>query len=293
MKTSILASLFTSLLASAPACADFTLFQSGSVDGQFGWTARDAAGNSVNPYDQAITVDASGKKVLRMSNAVTSGAFSDQVFSATTATAAGETGSRLWNASNDVAGASDFLATIRFRSATGAAQSGLELSLAASAKQSTVRMTQLRIVDTGLGFDLRFTDMAGSSFVTKTVATGLSYTETHTIALGIDFNDGVRQQDGLLFGNDVVTISVNGMRVASGTTWEQYYYSNELTVPGSPRLQAVNSLLLRASGTAAPSTLGQGLLFSEVSVAIPAPASVALLGVAVGLRRNRRRSPAR
>ena len=282
----------------------------GTVDVQNGWTTRDAftSATSVGKWDQQVQQvnDGNGnRKVFRMSNAITSGTYSSQVFSSTAAQVAGETGSALWNnrGTNGAApfnpaqfganAATDtFYSSLSFRSATGAGQAGLAVVLSASAKQSGVRMSWLQLQDTGSGgFNLNFIDTGanGSFNSSVTIASALSYTALHTLEMGITFVDGVNTVGGQIFGNDVLTIRLNGALIHTGTTWESYYYSNELITAGTPRLQAVDSMLFRVAGTAATSTSGNGFYFEDFAIGVvPAPGAIALLGVA-GLAGGRRR----
>jgi len=257
--------------------------------------------------------DANGnRKVFRMSNAITSSTYSSQVFSATSGQVAGETNAALWNnrgtngsaplspaQAGAYAASNTFYSSVSFRSATGAAQSGLSLTLSASAKQSSVRMSWINLQDTGSGFNVNFYDTgANGAFAASstTIASGLSYSALHTLQMGITFVDGVTTVGSQVFGNDVVNIWLNGTLIHTGTTWESYYYSNAgernavASGPG-PRLQAVDSMLFRVSGTAATGTSGNGFYFEDFAIGntiVPAPGALALLGVA-GLAGSRRR----
>jgi hypothetical protein len=295
---------------------DFSSFSLGSVNGQgasFAWQSG-YSGEGVNsawrsndpnapsngaggsPFDQSV-VDVGGSRYWRMSNAVTSSGFSNQPFVAASAIA-GEAGSLTYaqpsiNGGNLASTTNQFNSTVYFQSATGAAQAGLSLTLSASALQSTVRMTFLAIVDTGTGFDLRFYESGlNGSFAPSatTIATGLSYTANYKLEKNITFVDGVNGGPGNITGNDIVEIKLNDVLIHTGTTWESYYYLNELAPSGgNPRLQAVNSLLFRAAGTAASGTNGQGFLFGQPTV-IPGSglAAIGTLGLA-GMARRRRR----
>ena len=293
------------VLVSVAEAGTFSSFSLGSVNGQQGWTMQDSFGNSVTAFNQSIKQDGNGNNVFQMSNAVTNSSYSNQVFSNTSSAVAGESSSAaLYNnyGTNHLApynpaqyGAyatdSQFSTSFSFRSATGAAQSGLSLTLSASAKQSTVRMTWLQLKDTGSGFNLEYFETQGSDFVAATLATGLSYTATHDVSMTIDFVAGVNTVGGVNYGNDVLKIYLGGQLIKTGTTWESYYYANELTPSGgAPRIQAVNSMLLRSSGTAAAGTAGNGFYFSDFTVgnAVPAPGAAALIGLA-GLVASRRR----
>lgn len=293
-------------VAAATASASFDTFNLGTIDQQQGWTTRDGFQTSVTVgnWDQAV-VQVGAKRVWRISNAVTSGTYASQTFSSTSAEVAGETGSALWNDRGTNGSAptapqfgafatnNQFYSRVDFRSATGAAQNGLAITLSASAKQSSVRMSWLQIADTGSGFDLRVynTGLNGTfPSSSTTIASGLSYTDLHSIETTIDFVDGVTNTGSGIMSNDVLKVYLNGSLVHTGSTWESYYYLNELTTPGQPRLQAVDSMLFRVAGTAAPGTLGNGFYFENVVVGnVPAPGVLALLGAAglVGSRRRR------
>jgi hypothetical protein len=99
--------------------------------------------------------------------------------------------------------------------------------------------------------------------------------------MDITFVDGVDHidPDGTVWGNDIVNVYVDNALVHTGTTWESYYYDYERIDPGSPRLQAVDSLMFRARGIAAPSTLGAGLYFDNIDLEpVPEPISMVMLG---------------
>jgi len=285
----------------------------GTVDGQNGWTTRDAftSATTVGRWDQQVkqVSDANGtRNVFRMSNAITSSTYSSQVFSATSGQVAGEANAALWNDRGTngsapfsppqygaYAATDTFYSKVSFRSATGAAQSGLALTLSASAKQSTVRMSWLQLQDTGSGFNLNVYDLLGNGAfpaAATTIASGLSYSDLHTIETGITFVDGVSTVGGQIYSNDVLKIWLNGSLIHTGSTWESYYYNFERITAGTPRLQAVDSMLFRVAGTAATGTSGNGFYFEDFAIGntiVPAPGAIALLGAAglVGSRRRR------
>ncbi len=266
----------------------FDSFTTGvSINGQSGWTVEDQWGYDFveggKPYnlDEQIVDDGTGNKVWRISSAYAYSEYSSQPFSPTTARVAGENGSSLWNDRGPDhtnpynpphfganAATDRFHAAFDFRSATGAAQPGLAITLSPSAKQSTVRMSYLRISDNGSsGFDLLFYDTSNGdqNWNPTTVATGLSYSGWHSIVMDIEFVDGVDTGGGQVNGNDVVRVYVDGILGHTGTTWESYYYAEGEGVT-EPRLQAVDSLLFRVAGTASPATLGNGFYFDNVQV---------------------------
>lgn len=283
MISRILAAATLASVAAAPLAAqDFSSFNLGSIDQQQGWTTRDAftSCTTINTtWNQAIK-DVNGVRVWQLSNAVTSGTYSSKPFSPVTAQVAGETGASLWN-NRGTNGCSPtavqfganattnrFYHSTTFRSATGAPQPGLFVTLSPSAKQATVRMSWLQLKDNGsTGIDLLFYDLAPSASSTgqfvaaTTIATGLSYTDAHTVSMTIDFVDGVTDNGGMISGNDVVKIHLNGSLIHTGSTWESYYYFSEQIVAGTPRKQAVNAMLYNVSGTAAPATAGNGFHF--------------------------------
>ena len=286
----------------------------GTVDGQNGWTTRDAftSSTTVGKWDQQVMQvnDANGsRKVFRMSNALASSTYSSQVFSAVSGQVAGESNAALWNDRGTVgssptspqfgayAAANTITSSLSFRSATGAAQAGLGLTWSFSAKQSSVRMSYLRVEDNGsTGFNLIYSDPGANGAFSPgypfiTIASGLSYTQLHTIDMGITFVDGVSNVGGQIFGNDIFTIRLNGSTIYTGTTWEAYYYNNERITAGTPRLQAVDSVLFRVSGSNTPGVSGGGFYFEDFSIsnsAVPAPGAAALIGLA-GLVTGRRR----
>ena len=298
--------------AASAAVSTFETFNTGvSVNGQSGWTVEDAWGYDMSEggwgtnLDEKVVDDGTGNKVWRISNAYAYNAYSSQPFSPTAESVAGETGSSLWNDRGPDhtnpynpphfganATTNQFYSSFDFRSATGAAQSGLAITLSPSAKQSSVRMSYLKISDNGsTGFDLLFYDTSNGDqdWNPTTVASGLSYSDWHSIDMDVAFVDGVDNSGGQINGNDVVKIYVDGSLEHTGTTWESYYYAEGEGVT-EPRLQAVDSLLFRVTGTAAPATLDNGFYFDNVEISnVPEPATICLLGLgALSLIRRKR-----
>lgn len=268
------------------------------------WSVVDEWNTSPGTYDQSI-VSIAGNNAWRMSNAVTDGGYSSQPWSPSVA-AAGEPGSNLWNdrgtdhtapigpLANGGATTDRFFFEFDFGSATGSTQSGLFLSLSPGPRQSAFRQSYLGLSgDSGGGLGISFYDTnAAGGFPQTQVATGLDAALVHHIAMEILFMDGLNG-DGT--GNDVVNVFVNGALAHTGTTWETYY---RLTA-GLPDEIAVDSVMFRASGTAALGTSGNGFVFDNVrlfsgpAASVPEPASLALVGLglaALGFSRLRRRA---
>lgn len=199
--------------------------------------------NAATIWDQEVKdVDIGGvtTRVWRLSNAVSTYGFSACPCSYSACQPAGELGTSaqaaLWNdrgptgCGPDVntygskfaayATSRQFSWALDFRSATGAAQANLHVELSSVARQSAWRQTYLKIKDTGSGFDLlvseknatagwTFTDEYNSTNVqsrTLTIATGLSYTETHSLETRVYFVDGIAEVAGQYVGNDVVQV---------------------------------------------------------------------------------------
>ncbi len=283
--------------------ADFESFTANqSVNGQSGWTVEDSFGNSGELFDEEI-VDLSGNQVWRISNSFTATSYSNQPFSHSAPQIAGQTGAGLYNdygtnhtspnsppLSSGTAGSKFFYASWDFKSATGAAQPGMNMAVSASGKQSTLRMSYLNMQDTGSGFNVGFFDTEGTAFNGSTLATGLSYTDWHNVEMMIEFVDGIGPgAAGSEMGNDIMKVWVDGSLVHTGTTWESFFYNvADGGVPTtSPR--AVDSLLFRQSGTANMANAGAGFYFDNVVVSnVPTPASAAILGLG-GMAAFRRR----
>lgn len=279
----------------------FEGFTPGTVNGQGGWTVEDSFGNSTTAFDQEVVDDGTGNTVWRLSNSVT-GSFSDSPFSHSAPQVAGETGSHLFNdfgpdhtmplsppaSAGAAATTKNFHSSFRFKSATDAAQSGLQLSVSGAAKQSPSRDSFFRITDDGSnGFDIFFyetgtvADPFGLTSSFPEVASDLAYDTWHTIDMYIEFVDGTQ---GSTFGNDIVTLLVDGVVVHTGSTWETYYRSG---IDFSARLQAIDSLMFRPE-TATPANAGGGFFFDDVLVsndafssssAVPEPGSISLLAI--------------
>lgn len=256
-----------------PACSsDPTTFDTmtrGSVNGQEGWQAT-------GPYDHAVVANTYGYESfgcnsLRLSNAVTSGAFGDQTFSYSTSNEAGE----LDAVNGGLSGGqrvSRFEAQFDFASASTEYQPGLFISVSPD-RGDGARMSYLGFQDTESGIDVIFYDVQGeaseANFVGTTIATGLSREQVYTIKFVIDLVDGP--------SNDIVQIFINDELVHTGTTWENYYRFDPES-QGSPHDESlenvsrtIDSLLFRAGGTAAPSTLGAGYLFDNVVIGVTDP----------------------
>lgn len=238
------------------------------------WTRGDnfTACQTTRTYDQAIVEDSTGRRVLRISNYLTNGTQGAQISTPSAPLVAGETGSALWNdrgtngcsptarQAGAPAAASNIYGMFMFRSATGAAQPGLQVNLTPWGRQSDTRGYSLTIIDpipaagaTSTGYELRVTELlANGTFpaASTTIATGISYTDLHKLELVVDYVDGVTtDSSGDTFGNDVVSIYLNDSLIHTGTTWECFWRTNPGGTVG--RIQAADAFALRLT-VAAP-----------------------------------------
>jgi|GEM_PF-2671681 len=244
-----------------PACNPsntFDTFSTGSVDGQGGWSAT-------GPFDQAVVSNTYGYtdfgcQSLRISNAVTSGSFGDQTFTFSATNEAGETIADDGGFSSGTR-QDTFEAEFDIAATQSTQQTGLALSVSPDRGDGS-RMSYLSFTDTAGGIDVVFYDVQGTgnpaNFVPTTVATGLSRTEAHTIKFDMEFVDGP--------SNDIVKIYIDGGLAHTGTSWENYYrYDSEQAGNGN-KVPTTDSVLFRASGTAAPGNNGNGFLFDNVTI---------------------------
>jgi parallel beta-helix repeat protein len=286
-------------VASAQSLSDFDGFTPGSVNYQgtggtttspggytvpdpYGslWTVSDEWGFA-GTFDQEVKDDGTGNMVWRLSNALTSSGFSNQPFTPSSILPAGESTAALFNDRGDnhttplspadpraTAATAQFHGGLKFKSATGAPQTGLSITISPAPRQSNFRMSWLGISDNGAdGLNLSFFETNSSGgFVSTPLATALSYSGWHQVDMYVTFVDGLNP-DGS--GNDVVHILLDGNLLYAGTTWETYYHL--LKSPTSPSPIAVDSMTFRVAGTAAPATSGAGLYFDDVVVGNSAP----------------------
>lgn len=235
-------------LKQVEACNDSTFdsFTLGSVNGQNGWKATNTN------IDQAVVdntygYEAFGCKTLRISNSFASGSFGDQTFSAPAATKAGE------NETND-----RYEASFSFGTATQDVQPGLALSVSPDDGIGN-RMSYVGLTDTAGGTALTFydTDSEGN-FRAESIGT-FDRDTAHAVKFEIEFKDGP--------SNDIVKLYVDDSLAHTGTTWEQYYRESPEQAGNGNVVPSVDRLLIRAAGTAAPATVGNGFVFDQMTVA--------------------------
>lgn len=135
-----------------------------------------------------------------------------------------------------------------------------DLKMTVSPDQGTGgRMSFLRFEDQSDGVHVIFFDVQGTdnpaNFVGTDIAT-LSRDQAHQVSFSIDFVPGA--------SNDVVTISIDGAVVHTGTTWENYYRFDSEQAGNNNLVPSVDKLLFRASGTAVPGDSGKGFLVDDV-----------------------------
>jgi hypothetical protein len=249
----------------------FESYATGPIWGQQGWTP--ASTPSCGPLDIAVSQNSDfpaapasfGAKSYRISNASTTGCFNDS-FSPQTINAAGESTA----ADDGWSGGTRqpmFTAEFSIASSTGALQPGLNIQVSPD-RGDGARMSYLRARHTGSALEFEFIDVNGvtgtapcfqcANFRSTTLGP-YDATKTHTVKLVMRLLEGP--------SNDVVQVFIDGVLVHTGTSWEDYYRLDTESSPGPIRVsRTADSLLIRASGTPAPSTAGQGFLIDGLSV---------------------------
>jgi hypothetical protein len=201
------------------------------------------------PYDAAVA-DATGfpaigalgfgTQALRISNAVTSGSFGDQTFSPSVTPAMAGTPRHKFASTFSIGTTSP-----------NAQQPGLAISVSPDNGQGA-RMSYLRFEDQASGVHVFFDQARGANFKETDIAT-LARASAHTISFSIDFSASASK---------AVTISIDNVVRATGSTWESYYQTQEHNPTPS-----VSTMLFRAGGTAAGTAGSGGFLVDGLSLA--------------------------
>ncbi len=231
----------------------------GNIDGQDGWSKT--GGFDVAVVDNTYGHATFGDQSLRLSNAVVSGSFGDQTFSKSLVDEAGEASA----VNNGLSGGTRqnyFSAEWEFASARPDTYQP-NLSVVASPDRGDgARMSYVGMVDEEDGLTIRFYDYHrgiggscanGTTYILTDIATELDRTVPHTVKIEMWFVDGEY--------NDVVRVWVDGELAYTGTSWESYFRDCE----GNPP-RTVDSILFRAAGTAAPDSLGYGIVIDNLTL---------------------------
>jgi hypothetical protein len=280
----VLAALVPAAGADTKGPIDFEGYNPGPVLGQDSppWTGAPCAAidsgvvlNATNP-NAPSSFEA---KSFRMSNAVVSGCFNDAL-TPQTANEAGEATAQ----NSPLSGGTRqpyFETQFTFASFTGALQPGLNVQVSPD-RGDGARMSFVRMKHTATNLELEFVDVQGvdppntptpclgcANFVTTSLGT-FDPKVPHTVRLTMQLVDGP--------SNDIVKVYVDGNLVHTGRSWEDYYKldTESSPTPADQVSRTVDSLLIRASGTAQADTLGKGFLFDGVSVStgpVPTPSS--------------------
>jgi hypothetical protein len=261
---------------------DFETYNPGPVIGQDSppWTGAPCAAIDSGVVLNAANPNAPSSfetKSFRMSNAVVSGCFND-AFTPQTANEAGEATAQ----NSPLSGGTRqpyYETQFTFASFTGALQPGLNVQVSPD-RGDGARMSFVRMKHTATDLELEFVDVQGvdppntptpclgcANFVTTSLGT-FDPKVPHTVRLTMQLVDGP--------SNDIVKVFVDGNLVHTGGSWEDYYRLDTESSPTPPDQvsRTVDSLLIRASGTAQADTLGKGFLFDGVSVTTgPVPTS--------------------
>lgn len=244
-------------------------FTTGNINGQNGWV-------KLGSYDAEVassSVLGFGSQSLRISNGVASGSFGDQTFSSSITNEAGEASAENGGMSGGTR-QNVFQTEFSIASAVpGSQQTGLVISVSPD-RGDGARMSYLRFEDQADGIRVYFDDyvdafpfgttvMANSPTgcgatddFQETLISTLDRTVPHKIKLVMHFFDGPR--------NDVVQVFVDGVLRITGTSWEDYFRYCE-----GHESRTVDSLIFRAGGTSAPTTLGNGFFLTILRIHHP------------------------
>lgn len=223
------------------------------INGQNGWS-------KTGSYDVAVvgltsfsdrSAGFTGDQALRLSNAITSGSFGDQTFSPGVDPAGQSTLLKHFDAS--------------FQIGTTKQTQQTDLSMSVSPDNgSGARMSYLRFEDQSDGVHVIFVDVTDrgplgtvADFNATDIAT-LTREKAHTIGFSLTLNSGA--------GNDLVKIFIDGKKIASGTSWKNYYrYDPEQSGSGNV-VPSISKMLFRFGGTASGNA-GQGFLVDDLTLA--------------------------
>jgi hypothetical protein len=203
-------------------------------------------------FDAAISREGAGS--LRISNAKTSGSFGDQLFSPSLTVGAKES-----DVDNTFTGEFTIL-PVDFQKGLAIGVSpddgnGGRNGLMRISHEKYQGVESMRIE----AIDYFFDDQGDLKFAYRDVARGLDLDTAHTVKLQVvKFKDGT---PGTY--NDIFRASVDGGPALETGSFEAYFGEGE-----GREMPEANSLLFRASGTAAPDLLGQGLLIDNLSMSV-------------------------
>ena len=235
MRKSIIAggAITASLALAGTAQADtvttaFDGFTDGTVNGQGGWLA------SNTNVDQDV-VPVAGGNALRISNAFFSGSFGDMPHSTPVLKPAGEN-----QAANVLVNTFTIAAPAEYKP-------GLAMAVSPDDGQGS-RMSRLRFDDTADGIKVSFAD---ATFIDQQIAL-LDRSIPHTVEIETTFVHGD--------DDDVVRVSIDGVQVKRGGSWENYYRFSEERNPS-----ASDRLLIRPTTPVAANTIDNGFLFDDVT----------------------------
>jgi len=187
-----------------------------------GWGGNGVSGLSGgSQLDAAFVNEGGDDQALRLSNAVTSGNYDTTWPFAPAIQPAGE------EETNDI-----FAFSVDFASATGALQVGASMDITVGQRGTAVRQGLVRVeddADDGMSVGY-FETLADGTFNFVEIATGLDRTETHTINVQIDFNDGA--------DNDVVTIEFDGDVFTAGS-WEGFFRNSSDPAGDTPSVDTI------------------------------------------------------
>jgi hypothetical protein len=215
----------------------------GDINGQpnnaNNWMKTGAYDVAVVTIPNTASTGFDGAQALRLSDSITSGSFGDQTFSPGVDPAGQSTSLR------------HFASSFMIGTTQSGVQSGLSMSVSPD-NGSGARMTYLRFEDQADGVHVFFDQARGANFKETDIAT-LDRATASRITFLIDFNAA---------SSKAVTIKINDVVKATGSTWDSYYQTQEHNPTPT-----VSKMLFRFGGTAHSANAGQGFLVDGLTLA--------------------------